>query len=86
MKIIQVADVLAADSLVVPDLHALLPNEDNYTAMLMQPRGDIQASSAGVGHHDRDSAHRQFKGFIALARDTQADLAITPEYSMLCFW
>ncbi len=82
MQITAVADVLAHEGLGSPVLNALIPNENNYTVLLMQPHGEIEASTAGVRNRDRDLAQRQFGGFLNEACETQADLAITPEYSM----
>ncbi len=74
--------MLATAALNEPSLNVLVPNEDNYTVLLMQPHGQIQASGAGVQNRNRALARRQFGQFLADARQTQADLAITPEYSM----
>jgi hypothetical protein len=82
MQITAVSEVLAAEGLGPPVLNALIPNESNYTVLLMQPRGEIEASSTGVRNRDRDLAHLQFGQFISEARAAQADLAITPEYAM----
>lgn len=82
MEITQVADVLTPEGLGAPTLNALVPNEDNYTVLLMQPKGSIEASAAGVRNRDRSLALRQFGKFLDDARETQADLVVTPEYSM----
>lgn len=65
MKIQPVAEMLAPEGLETPELNALVPNEDNYTVLLMQPHGDIAASEAGVQNRDRDLARRQFGRFLA---------------------
>lgn len=82
MDIRSVIELLAPVGLGSPTLNALVPNESNYTALLMQPRGQIEASAAGVRNRGRDLAHRQFTKFLDDARETQADLVIAPEYSM----
>ena len=82
MQIKLVAEVLATAALDEPKLSALVPNVDNYTVLLVQPHGQIQASIAGVRNRNRPLAQRQFRQFLADARRNQADLAITPEYSM----
>jgi hypothetical protein len=82
MQIIAVAEVLAAEGLAPPVLNVLVPNERNYSALLMQPQGDIEISGAGVGSRDRASADVQFGAFLRYARETDADLVVTPEYSM----
>jgi hypothetical protein len=81
MDIRPVAEILPGD-LGAPVLNALVPNESNYTVLLMQPRGQIEASVVGVWNRDRELARRQFGSFLDYARQTQADLVITPEYSM----
>jgi hypothetical protein len=82
MDIHQVDNLLALEGLQPPNLNVLIPNEDNYTALLMQPAAQIDVSNAGVRHHDPNLARQQFGRFLEDARATQADLAITPEYSM----
>jgi hypothetical protein len=82
MNITPVSEVLAPEGLVPPRLNALIPNANNYKALLMQPHGHIAAGAAGVRNSDRDLARKQFGAFIADAKQTQADLAVTPEYSM----
>jgi hypothetical protein len=82
MDISRVTEVLAPAGLREPTLHALVPTESNYTVLLMQPRGQIEAGTAGVRNRDRGLAQRQFRKFLCDARETQADLVITPEYSV----
>jgi len=82
MEIKQVAEVLVPDGLYAPVLNALVPDESNYTVLLMQPHGQIEASAAGVRNRDRELARRQFGSFLHDAQKTQADLVVTPEYSM----
>lgn len=82
MQIQPVSEVLADQGLAAPTINALIPNENNYTVLLMQPRGHIEASAAGVRNRDRSLAQRQFRQLLADAQQTEADLVITPEYSM----
>ena len=82
MKVKQVAEVLALEGLNAPTLNVLMPNEDNYSVLIMQPQGNINASGVGVQNRDRDMAASQFKQFLEKAKQTRADLVITPEYSM----
>lgn len=82
MDIKPVSEVLASDGLGVPTLNALIPNEDNYTVLVLQPHGDIEASTEGVQNRNRDLAFSQFSKFLGNANDSQSDLVITPEYSM----
>lgn len=82
MVIEPVSNILASEGLGSPTLNALVPNESNYTVLLMQPHGKIEASVAGVGNKDRDLAQLQYGKFLEEARQSQADLVVTPEYSM----
>lgn len=82
MRIVPVIETLSAEGLGPPSLRALVPNEDNYSVLLMQPRGEIEASASGVRHLDRECAKKQFRSFLDEAYDSHTDLAITPEYSM----
>ncbi len=66
----------------IPPLRALNPNKDNYSALLFQPQADIEADTSGVRHADATLAAKQFTSFLEMAITDQADLAITPEYSM----
>ena len=82
MDIKPVDEVLALAGLDAPELNPLVPDENNYTVLLMQPEGHIETDANGVRHHDSDLSQRQFGGFLADACATAADLVITPEYSM----
>jgi hypothetical protein len=82
MQIKAVADVLAGENLAEPELSVLLPDENNYTALLIQPRGQIESTDTGVRHRDPSLARRQFGKFLEDAKSIQADLVVTPEYSL----
>src|SRR5580704_4801429 len=82
MQTVAVAGVLAVEGLAPPVLNVLAPNEQNYSALLMQPQGDIEISGAGVRSRDQALADAQFGAFLRDARETDADLVVTPEYSM----
>jgi cytidine deaminase len=82
MEIIPVADILLKNALVTPLLNALIPNADNYKLLALQPHGDIEASADGVRNRDRILATSQFGKFLEYAKQTQADIVLTPEYSM----
>ena len=82
MQITPVAEILGSVGLREPRLNALVPNEENYKVLLIQPQGEIDASDSGVRNRDRDLARRQFRLFLRDAIDTQADLVVTPEYSL----
>jgi hypothetical protein len=82
MQITSVNQVLNEIGLASPFLYALVPNEKNYSALLLQPQGEIEADSSGVRNADRDLAVRQFSAFLHDAVSLKAELAVTPEYSM----
>ncbi len=82
MEIKLVADILHENTLEAPILNALIPNGDNYTVLTLQPHGDIEASADGVRSRDRVLVTGQFSKFLEYAKETQADIIITPEYSM----
>lgn len=82
MNIIPVSEILELDGLDSPKLNILIPNEYNYKALLMQPHGHIEVGAAGVRNRDRALAKKQFSAFLNDAKQTQADLVVTPEYSM----
>jgi hypothetical protein len=82
MQTFAVAEVQAAEGLGPLGLNDPVPNEQKDTALLMQPQGDFQISGAGVRNCDHASAAAQFGAFLRDARETDADLVVTPEYSM----
>ena len=59
MVITAVKDVLAEHGLAEPTLSALVPDETNYTASLMQPRGQVEYGAAGVRNRDGELAKKQ---------------------------
>src|SRR5262245_19581136 len=82
MEITPVIHALSPAGLVDPNLRALNPNHENYTALFLQPQGEIEADKKGVRHVDRKAASAQFRRFLERAVQLPADLAVTPEYSM----
>ena len=82
MEIKPVAIILQENALEAPILNALIPNADNYRVLALQPHGDIEASAEGVRSRDRDLVTKQFGNFLEYAKETEADLVVTPEYSM----
>jgi|SRR5579859_211624 len=82
MLITSVAEVLAPLGLASPTLDVLTPDINNYSVLLVQPQGHIEASVAGVRNRDGERARDQFGQFLTRAHEIQVDLAITPEYSM----
>lgn len=82
MEITPVAEILQREGLNSPTFSALIPDTANYNAILFQPKGLIEASAAGVRNRDRNFAERQYTRFLEEAASRNADLAVTPEYSM----
>ncbi len=83
MEITPVQEILEPEGFGLPQaLNVLVPNIDNYSTLLMQPHGDIEADAQGVRSFDRDLATAQFGQFLSDAVETQADLVVTPEYAM----
>lgn len=81
MQIYSINQLLTEFGFSAPELHVLNPNHENYTALLFQPQGDIEADDNGVRNVDRLLAHNQHLAFLADAATENVDLAITPEYS-----
>lgn len=81
MEITPIANILPA-GIAPPTLNVLIPDATNYSVLLLQPHGHIDISSAGVRNRDQELSKKQFGRFLQDARDTKADVAITPEYSM----
>ncbi len=82
MEIKRVSDVLHAAGLSGPTFAALIPDVANYKVMLFQPKGEIEASAAGVGSRNRDLASEQFRSFLEAAVHRDVALAVAPEYAM----
>lgn len=82
MNIVPISNILTPEGLDVPAINALVPNEENYSVLLMQPKGKIEADNNGVRHKEQDIAQIQFRQFLENAYESGADLAISPEYSM----
>jgi hypothetical protein len=82
MHIEPVAELLARAGITEPEFNVLRPTHENYRALLMQPQGDIDATTDGVANRNADLAHQQHLMFLARAHADGADLVVTPEYSM----
>lgn len=82
MELTLVKDILLDGGLGVPTLNALIPNVDTYEVLLLQPHGDIEADVSGVRNRNHTLAIDQYDQFLEGANEKQADLVITPEYSM----
>lgn len=81
-KIVEVGDILRENSLGNPTLNALIKNAKNYEVLLLQPQGDIEADIHGVRNRNQKLALDQYRKFLEDAEENNADLVITPEYSM----
>lgn len=80
-------DFLRSKNLLNPELKVLIPGPDQYKTLAYQHKGDIEASSTGgmyVRNKSTEVAVLQFNEFFKKAVETDANLAITPEYS--CPW
>ena len=81
MNIASITQILDDNDLDVPRLNVLLADENNYSVLLLQPKGQIEVTHAGIRNGDRALAEEQFGKFLSEATDLQADLVVTPEYS-----
>ena len=81
VDIVSVNQVLAEHGLNAPSLNVLKPDAYNYSVHLFQPEGQIEANQSGVRNRDRARASAQFGEFLAEAKESEADLVVTPEYS-----
>ena len=63
-------------------LSALEPRPGPYFALLCQPHGRIHASTARIGNSDSHAVLPMYRAFLNGAVASQAQLVITPEYSV----
>jgi hypothetical protein len=87
MKIVQVGQLLAnhdngGDPLRMGRLTALEPRPEPYFALLCQPNGTIHASAARIGNSNGQAVLPMYRAFLNDAVESQAQIAITPEYSV----
>jgi hypothetical protein len=84
MNIADVRQLLAyhRDPLRMKRLGALEPRPEPYFALLCQPHGTIHASAARIGNSDQQAVLPMYRAFLNDAVARQAQLAITPEYSV----
>ena len=82
MEFVNTSEILRDHGFNEPVFNALEPNENNYKALLFQPQGVIDASDDGVKNRDAAFAEKQFTGVLGLGINSQADMVITPEYSL----
>lgn len=63
-------------------LRALEPRRDPFAAVLCQPHGTIHASAARIGNANSAAVLPMYQGMLSDALQAQAQLVITPEYSV----
>lgn len=82
IRIVDVENVLRnrPRPLTLTNLHALNPIREPYRAILLQPEGVIEANEVRIGHEDVVLGEVVCSGFLSTAVQTQADLAVAPEY------
>lgn len=82
MNIVSADQTLAQAGFRAPELAALVPDVNNYSVLLAQPQGLVEADATGVRNRDQVRAQAVFSGFLKKAVETAADLAVTPEYAL----
>ena len=78
-----VETLLANKNLRNPQLEILKTDANLYDTLIIQPKGEIEATDQHVKGAS-DGYDEKFRKFINLARSKNVNLAITPEYS--CPW
>lgn len=78
----RVAARLAEDELHHPELAVLVPNIDEYSVILHQPKGEVLLTAQRVGNRDQEVAIDQYKKLFAHSAEEQIQLLVTPEYSV----
>jgi len=81
MKITHIEGVLRNHHLKYPKLEVLQPTNTLYTAMLVQPRAEIQVRDGWIRNVDREGARKLFNGIAREAINKNVELLVTPEYS-----
>ena len=82
INIVDVEEVLRGQphSLTLMSLQALNPAREPYRAILLQPKGIVEANAVRVGHADPALGHALCSGFLSSAVQSHSDLAVAPEY------
>ena len=81
MKIKLIRELLHENSFGYPALAVLQPNENLYTALLVQPEAKIQVRDDCIRNADRTSALSMFRTIAQKAHTDGIELFVTPEYS-----
>jgi hypothetical protein len=82
MQIVSVAQVLSGHNLRAHSLSALEPARTPYRALLCQPHGAIHGGTTRIGNADSAAATPMYRTFLDDAVRHQAQLVVTPEYSV----
>src|SRR2546423_8676019 len=87
MNVVEVHQLLvqhqnAADRLGMRRFRALNPRPEPYFALLCQPHGTIHASVGRIGNSDQQAVVPMYRAFLGDAVGRQAQLVVTPEYSV----
>lgn len=82
INIVDVEEVLRQQPrpLTLLSLQALNSAREPYRAILLQPTGVVEANDFRVGHADAALGYALCSGFLSSAVQSQADLAVAPEY------
>jgi len=84
MKNVFIDDELSNRSLSIIPLNILHPDERLYNLLLIQPGENVVISSEFIRNENPRSAKSKYTDFFRLARSSDVDLALSPEYS--CPW
>ena len=81
MHIQPISELLSEKNLEYPALALLQPNEELYTALLVQPKAEIQVRDDFIRNSDRMAAQSTFFEIARVAHAKSVELLVTPEYS-----
>ncbi|MFX0198388.1 MAG: hypothetical protein ACFFCW_19895 [Candidatus Hodarchaeota archaeon] len=84
MENVLIDDELSNRSLSIIPLNILHPDERLYNLLLIQPGENVAVSSEFVRNENPQSTKWKYTYFLRLARSSDVDLALSPEYS--CPW
>jgi len=82
MNIVSTSQILAEYGLNAPILNVLVADDNNYSILLIQPEGKIDADQNGIRNRDSNFSGTQISNFLQNAKEMEADLVIAPEYSI----
>lgn len=80
MQIEEAEKFLKKNGIQHPILEVLDPSINDYDVLLIQPKGDIEASKTRVGNRDRAGSVKQCVSFLLEAAKRQTALVVAPEY------